>query len=224
MTVHSLIVTPMSPRPRETTDDAILEATYRAMSQHGPARLTLAHVAREVGVAPATLMQRFGSKRGLLLALARQSARTTGQQYAAIRAAHRSPLAALFAVAECMAGLAPTPEALANNLAYLHVDLTDADFHEIALQQARAARGEVRAILDAAVAARELTPCDTARLARLVGVLLGGGLLAWAVERDATAAEWLRDDLEALLAPYRKRKSSGSVRARHGERKSKGRR
>jgi AcrR family transcriptional regulator len=224
MTVHSLIVTPMSPRPRETTDHAILEAAYRAMSQHGPARLTLAHVAREVGVAPATLMQRFGSKRGLLLALARQSAGTTGQQYAAIRAAHRSPLAALFAVAECMAGLAPTPEVLANNLAYLHVDLTDADFHEIALAQARAARGEVRAILDAAVAARELAPCDTVRLARLVGVMLGGGLLAWAIEREGTAAEWLRDDLEALLAPFRKRKSRGSGEPHNVRRKSKGRR
>jgi AcrR family transcriptional regulator len=204
----------MSPRPRETTDDAILEATYRAMSQHGPARLTLAHVAREVGVAPATLMQRFGSKRGLLLALARQSAGTTGQQYAAIRAAHRSPLAALFAVAECMADLAPTPEALANNLAYLHVDLTDPDFHEISLEQARAARGEIRAILDAAVERRELAACDTERLARLVGVVLGGGLLAWAIERDGTAAEWLRDDLETLLAPYRRRRRTAGTPAR----------
>src|SRR5215470_14861399 len=98
------------PRPRETTDDAILEAAGRAIAKVGPARLTLAHVAAEVGVAPATLLQRFGSKRGLLLALARQAAAGTGGEYAAIRAAHPSPLAALFAVADCMAGMAPTPE------------------------------------------------------------------------------------------------------------------
>jgi AcrR family transcriptional regulator len=184
------------------------------MSQHGPARLTLAHVAAEIGVAPATLVQRFGSKRGLLLALARQGAASTGQQYAAIRAAHPSPLAALFAVADCMAGLAPTPKALANNLAYLHIDLTDPAFHEIALEQARVSRGELRAILDAAVDEGELAPCDTERLARLVGVVLGGGLLAWAIEREGSAAEWLREDLQSLLDPFRRRRNSKASRIR----------
>jgi AcrR family transcriptional regulator len=178
------------------------------MSQHGPARLTLAHVAREVGVAPATLMQRFGSKRGLLLALAKQGTSATGEQYAAIRAAHRSPLAALLAVADCMAGMAPTPETLANHLAYLHIDLTDPDFHQLALEQARAGRGELRAILDDAVKAGELMPCDTKRLARLVQATLGGGLLAWAIDREGTAVDWLRYDLETLLRPYRR---SGKV-------------
>jgi AcrR family transcriptional regulator len=176
------------------------------MSKFGPAKLTLAHVAAELGVAPATLVQRFGSKRGLLLALARQGPPSAGEQYAAIRAAHASPLAGLFAVADCMAGMAPTPEALANHLAYLHVDLTDPDFHELTLEQARAGRVELRAFLDAAVRAGELVRCDTERLARAVQVTLGGGLLAWAIERHGTAAEWLRYDLETLLGPYRRRK------------------
>jgi AcrR family transcriptional regulator len=174
------------------------------MSRYGPARLTLAHVASEVGVAPATLMQRFGSKRGLLLALAKQGTEATSQEYAAIRAAHRSPLAALFAVADCMAAMAPTPETLANHLAYLHIDLTDPEFHELALKQARAARSEVEALLDAAVSAGELVPTDTNRLARAVHVMLGGSLLTWAIHREGTAAEWLREDLKTLLAPYRR--------------------
>jgi AcrR family transcriptional regulator len=192
------------PRPRQTTDDAILQATGRAIARYGPARLTLAHVAAEVGVAPATLVQRFGSKRGLLLALARQGAGSAAQEYQAIRAAHASPLAALFAVADCMAGMAPTAEALANHLAFLHIDLTDPDFHRLALAQGRAARRELQAFLDDAVKAGELAPCDTARLARAVQVTLGGGLLAWAIEREGTAAQWLRDDLQTLLHPYRR--------------------
>jgi AcrR family transcriptional regulator len=217
MIVHLLTVEVMCPRPRETTDDAILQATARAVARFGPARLTLARVAAEVGVAPATLVQRFGSKRGLLLALAQQGTASTGQEYAAIRAAHSSPLAALFAVADCMAGMAPTPEALANHLAYLHIDLTDPDFHRLALEQARAARGEIRAILDAAVKACELVPCDTQRLARAVQVMLGGGLLAWAIDREGTAADWLRGDLETLLRPYR-RSGKATGKRRRGPR------
>jgi AcrR family transcriptional regulator len=216
----------MCPRPRETTDEALLAATARAVARHGPARLTLARVAAESGVAPATLVQRFGSKRGLLLALARQGSSGTVDQYAAIRAASPSPLAALFTVAECMARMAPTPEELANHLAFLHIDLTDPDFHRLALEQARAARGQLRAILDAAVAARELAGCDTAKLARAVHVMLGGGLIAWAIEREGTAGEWLREDLETLLAPYRppatarKRKASARKPGKRSPRKT----
>jgi AcrR family transcriptional regulator len=194
-----------------TSDAAILEATVRAISKFGPNKLTLAHVAAEVGIAPATLLQRFGSKRGLLLELARQGTASTGQEYEAIRAAHASPLAGLFAVADCMAGMAPTPETLANHLAFLHVDLTDPDFHQLALVQARAARAELRTFLEDAVRVGELKPCDTQRLARAVQVTLGGGLLAWAIERKGTAAEWLRYDLETLLTPYQR--SSKATRA-----------
>ena len=52
-------------------------------------------------------------------------------------------MAALFAVADCMAGMAPTPGELANHLAFLHMDLTDPDFHRLAFAQARAARDEI---------------------------------------------------------------------------------
>jgi AcrR family transcriptional regulator len=206
----------MCPRPRTTTDEALLEATARAVGRHGPARLTLAHVAAEAGLAPATLMQRFGSKRGLLLALARQGSASTEMQYGAIRARNPSPLEALFDVATCMAGMAPTPEELANHLAFLHIDLTDPEFHQLALLQAQAARAEIRSLLDAAVKARELRPCDTAKLARAVQVTLGGGLIAWAIERTGTAAEWLRDDLKTLLEPYlrRRRRSASGQRRR----------
>jgi AcrR family transcriptional regulator len=214
MTVHSLIVKIMSPRPRETSDDAILQAVARVISRVGPARLTLAQVAAEVGVAPATLLQRFGSKRGLLLALARQGAAATGREYAAIREAHPSPLAALFALADCMAHMAATPEELANHLASLHIDLTDPDFHFLALEQARAARAAVRGFVEAAVAAGELMPCDTARLGRAVQAVLGGSLLAWAIEREGTAVDWMREGLETLLEPYRRSAKTAKRRRR----------
>src|SRR5207253_320127 len=59
----------MSPRPRQTSDQQILAATMRVMQRLSPTQLTLAEVAREAGVVPATLIQRFGTKRGLLLAV-----------------------------------------------------------------------------------------------------------------------------------------------------------
>jgi AcrR family transcriptional regulator len=199
----------MSPRPRETSDEEILAATARVMQRRSPTQLTLADVAKEAGVVPATLIQRFGTKRGLLLAMCRTAPGGVPQQFAAARARHGSPLKALVELyADCTA-FAPTPEAMANGLAYLQIDLTDPEFHAITLAQFRAIRDETRKLLDEAVAARELRRYDTTELARLIQHLNGGAMLSWAVYREGSVASWVRRELEALLLPYRlSRKSS----------------
>jgi AcrR family transcriptional regulator len=172
------------------------------MQRLSPTQLTLAHVAREAGVVPATLIQRFGTKRGLLLAVCSTAPGSVPQQFAAARARHKSPLKALIELyAECTS-FAPTPEAMANGLAYLQIDLIDPDFHAITLAQFRAIREQTRNLLDQAVAAHELRRCDTAELARLIQHLNGGAMLAWAVYREGSVASWIRAELVALLGPY----------------------
>jgi AcrR family transcriptional regulator len=192
----------MSPRPRETSDEHILAATARVMQRRSPTQLTLADVAKEAGVVPATLIQRFGTKRGLLLTLCRTAPHAVPQQFAAARAKYKSPLKTLIELYVACAAFAPTPEAMANGLAYLQIDLSDPDFHAITLAQFRALRQETQHLLAAAVAARELRPCDTAELARLIQHLNGGAMLAWAVYRQGSVAAWVRRELQALLANY----------------------
>src|SRR5713226_8092221 len=205
----------MSPRPRQTSDEAILMATMRVMQRRSPVDLTLADVAKEAGVVPATLIQRFGTKRGLLLALCSTAPSDVPQQFAAARAKHKSPLKALIELyAECTA-FAPTPEAMANGLAYLQIDLVDPDFHAITLAQFRAIREQTRKLLDEAVAARELRRCDTAELARLIQHVNGGAMLSWAVYRQGSVAAWVRRDLQALLAPHRTARTRVNPKSTH---------
>ena len=192
----------MSPRPRQTSDEEILAATARVMQRRSPTQLTLADVAREAGVVPATLIQRFRTKRGLLLAVCSTAPGSVAQQFAAARAKHKSPLKTLIELYADCTSFAPTPEAMANGLAYLQIDLTDPDFHAITLAQFRALREQTRILLDQAVAARELRKCDTAKLARLIQHLNGGAMLAWAVYREGSVASWVRSELVALLRPY----------------------
>jgi AcrR family transcriptional regulator len=190
----------MSPRPRATSDVALLAAGHRAVLRLGP-NLTLADVAREAGVSPATLVQRFGSKRGLLLALTAGGVAGLAAEFARIRSSHRSPLAAVYGVADCMAAMAGTPEMLSNNLAFLQIDLTDPEFHQHALAHSCAMHAQIKALLDEAVAGRELRRADTGRLARAVQTMIGGSLLGWAVDRDGKAVDRLREDLDTLLGP-----------------------
>jgi len=205
----------MSPRPRATSDADILAATYRIVSRRGP-NLTLADVAKEAGISPATLVQRFGSKRGLLLALASSGAAGLPEEFARIRAASRSPLAAVIGVGDCMAAMAESPQTLANSLAFLQMDLVDPEFHKHAAAHSRSMHAEITKLLDEAVADGELQRCDTRRLARAVQALIGGSMLQWAIDRDTTVVERVRDDLDSLLRP---RQGPPRQRKRHPRRK-----
>ena len=146
----------MSPGRQKVSDDDVFAAAQRAMTRQGPHELTLADIAAEAGVSAGRLVQRFGSKRALLLALAERFAGSAAAVFAGLRAAHRQPLATLRAYAACMADLAVTPEALSRNLAYLQIDLTDPEFRAHLLANARATRREIEALLRAAFAAGEL--------------------------------------------------------------------
>src|SRR5690242_7860219 len=117
----------MTPRARKVSDSDVFAAAFRAMKRLSPGELSLAEIASEAGVTASALVQRFGSRRELLLQLARAASNETEDFIAGLRARHRSPLAALRAYAECMAGLAESPAALARSLAYLQIDLTDPD-------------------------------------------------------------------------------------------------
>lgn len=203
MTVYNWRV---SPRPRQASDEDILRAAFRAIARLGPAKLTLADVAREAGISAAALVQRFGSKRGLLLATAADAAGGGDYIFPALRARHRSPVAALVGLADCMELMGTTPAAIANNLAFLHIDLTDADFHRHALAASRGMRAGIRALVKEAIAAGEIEPCDPDRLASALHATLNGSLLNWAVRRQGRLVDWIRQDVRTVLAPYRTRR------------------
>jgi AcrR family transcriptional regulator len=185
------------------TDAAVVEAASRVITRLGPSQFTLADVAREAGLAPATLIQRFGSKRGLLLALARMAAEGADGCFAKVRAENGSPLKALFASFGEMARLAETPESLANNLAFLQIDLTDPEFRRWTLVNSRATLAGFRALLEDAIQAGELEPCDTKGLARLIQAAAHGSMVSWGFHQEGRVGEWMRRDMEVLLAPYR---------------------
>ena len=193
----------MSPRPRKVSDDEVFGAMVRVMGKVGPAELTLAAIADEAGITAGALVQRFGSKHAMLVAAARGAAEHAGLFLEGLAAKHRSPLAALRDYAECMAQLAPTPEGLARNLAYLANDISDPALRKHLLVQSRATRAGLKSLLDRAVKARELKPrTDTAALARIIETVLGGALISWATYREGSAKAWLREHLDAVLAVH----------------------
>ena len=193
----------MSPRPQKVTDDEILMAAQRAMSKAGPGELTLAHIATEAGITAGLLVQRFGSKRDLLLKLSEQFSGGTSEMFAELRRGHRSPLATLRAYSDCMAHMAASPAAFARNFAYLQIDLTDPDFRRHLGKHARATRLELQKLIKEAIDAKELSSdTNTRQLARTIEAVVNGSMLSWAFYQQGSAAKWMRHDLDAVLKPY----------------------
>ncbi len=175
-------------------------AMGRVMRRVGPAELTLAAIAAEAGLTAGALVQRFGSKRQLILAHWRQSAAGPAVTPSDPDV---SPLQALRATAALYARVAASPRAALRNLAYMQSDWADAALRRQVLRHARAARARWEQLVTEAVARGELRAGTNAQaLARMIEVTLGGSFLTWTLHREGAAATRLRDDLDAALRPY----------------------
>src|SRR5215470_3962075 len=169
----------MSPRRRKAENADVFAALVRVMLRRGPADLTLREIAAEAGVTAGALVQRFGSKRALLLVHARYAAASGDVGVPVARPRSASPLAALRSVTAVHAQLAASPRAALRNLAYLHNDLADPVLRRHLLRSSRAARGHYEKLVGDAVAAGELRADTNAQaLARSIEVTLGGSFLA----------------------------------------------
>src|ERR1700704_4220287 len=105
----------MSPRRRKAEDVDVFAALVRVMQRRGPAELTLREIAKEAGLSAGALVQRFGSKRAMLLAHARHSAAAGDAGLSAPEPQTTSPLETLRTAAGMYASLAGSRRAAVRN-------------------------------------------------------------------------------------------------------------
>ncbi len=186
-------------RPRSLTDASLLDAALTIVSAGGPDSLTFAALASSTGLAPATLVQRFGSKPALVKAALLHAwdgldARTD----LAAAATAETPDGAV-ALLVALSGNGTDGDAHADGLIILREDFRDADLRARGsswgrrLQQLIAPRlsglaGAGRSHEDAA---RELV------------ILWQGAVLWWGFERDGTVAGYVGRVLSAWLEQRR---------------------
>ena len=193
----------MSPRRRKAEDADVFAAMVRVMMRVGPAELTLTAIAAEAGITAGALVQRFGSKRDLMLAHARHAATTRDIGFGPPDGRIRSPLRAIRSSIEPYAALAASPRAAVRNLAYLQHDLADPALRRHLLRLSHAARAHYEQLVVNAIEAGELRAgTDVRMLARLIEATLNGSFITWTLYREGSAATWLRQHLEETLRPY----------------------
>lgn len=194
----------MTGRPRSVGDDAIFEAVAAVVTEVGPSGLTLAAVAERVGLSAPALTQRFGSKRGLLVAFATREATGIADVFAAARRTQPDALTAIRTALAALPGPITTPEGLAHNLAFLQMDLTDPELRSHAVSQSRALRAEIAALIGEGIRSGQVASGTSPEaLAADLYATYCGAMLTWAIDGTGELTDWLGEHLDRALAPHR---------------------
>ncbi len=176
------------PRPRRISNEAVLDAALRVMFRKGPAEFTLAAVAAEAGLAPPTLVQRFGDKRGLILqALAQDNAAFAAAVAEAPRFRGRASVIGLFAL------LTPDiqdPDVLATGLLWLREDFRDPGLNALA-------RGRWKMLREAVAERLPPLPIAPGLAARLIEAQWQGAFNQWGFFREGRLPDFVAESLEA---------------------------
>ena len=196
----------MSPRPRTVDDKTILEAAFRVISKIGPDRLTLADVGAEAGLSAATLVQRFGSKRDLMLSILRHALQAVDARFATAMASNESPLESLYASVMDRADPREDPQMLTNRLAFYLASLDDPEFFALASENPKSELVGYKMMIDKAIEAGELTASylDSEQLAQMIQTTHAGSILTWCVSRQGSLRTKIRRDLDIALRPFRR--------------------
>lgn len=190
-------------RPRSASDTEVFAAIDEIVNQYGPNGVTFARVGAMVGVTASALAQRFRTKRGLLVAYAGQRSTLVDGVFAQARRQQASPIAALPAALAALTVSISTRDAMANSIAFLHLDLIDHELRAFAVVQSRQIRRHIARLVRDAIAADELVHDQPSEFARLIYAVYSGALVTWAMDSTGTLQRWIVHHIEAALQPYR---------------------
>ncbi|HEX6421751.1 MAG TPA: helix-turn-helix domain-containing protein [Acidimicrobiales bacterium] len=179
------------PRKRSISDDDLLDAALRIVRSRGPDALTFGALAPQVGLAGSTIVQRFGTKAGLLRAALSRAWDLLDQATAAAVAAAGPGPGGVVELLVALTGQYGVDDDFADQLLLLREDLRDPVLR---------ARGQAwLATLTDAVERRLPGPPGRPGLGRIVVAHWQGTLTVWGFTRGAPLAEVVRTGLEDLL-------------------------
>lgn len=178
----------------------MLDAADAQLAEAGIDGFTLQSVAARAGVSAATLIKRFGSKHGLLVAIDQRWANGIAASYGRIIDAYTDPVDRLRAGALWGFAAMDDPSRMTNLTTSLAADLADPTLRGLLAAGWGAMRDQLRTLAAAAIDAGRLPGApDADRVARILFALGEGTRLSWAVSPDGSLLTRAEQDVDTLL-------------------------
>ena len=190
------------PRPKLVSDADVLDVVVRLIGERGPNGFTLADLGQQVGLSPATLMQRFGSKHQLIESAIGRVNERMAHAVSRVPTASEDREAALVEWFVELAHPFRTRALIASHLVFLRRDLLDATLRAKASRHSRLVRRRVCQYLEA-------SRSEVARDARAIATALEahwhGLVIQWAIAGQGPLDAWLRSGLTLFLRGFQLR-------------------
>ena len=175
------------PRHKSISDEEILDRALPLMASAGPAGFTLADLAKKIGIAPATILQRFGDKQTLIeRAFARDNERFRTWIESLPDGVGADVVIQIYTDATKLFGDNPS---LADHLLWLREDIRDPVMNRLALARFKLFRA---AIVKRLPPLR--VPARTA--ARLLDAQHHGAVVQWALEPRGRLDDFVKRSLK----------------------------
>jgi AcrR family transcriptional regulator len=175
------------PRQKSISDEELLERALTVIAAAGPGGFTLADIAKDVGVAPATLLQRFGDKQTLIeRAFARDNERFVAWLEDLPPEKGANAVIRIYVEATKLFGENPS---MADHLLWLREDIRNPVFNRLALRRFKLFRAEI---------VKRLPPMRIAadKAARLLDAQHHGAVIQWALEPRGRLADFVTSALK----------------------------
>lgn len=179
---------------KKTIDDqSVLEKALSVISRHGPDSFTLADVGKAVGLAPATLLQRFGSKQQLLTLTAKQANIKLKDDLEKLRRKKLPWDQELIHLLSAMPKGFGSRQNIANSLGVLKLDMVDPELHPIARRLFKTLRQRIKELLLEGQAYRQLdASLDVEVITWELDALRHGLVIQWTLSGKGTLQKWMQ--------------------------------
>jgi AcrR family transcriptional regulator len=192
-------------RPRIVHDEEVFQAMSNAVIRSGLPRLSVNGLAADLGVTPAALRQRFGSKAGLVRAFHDWSTQQLRTALTAAETAGGTPLETLDAIVRASVPALDSPARVINALSMLTDPSADDESRAQVAERLAISREHIAILLSRAMDAGELDPAEPRALAARLQEALIGACIAWALQIQPadTVSERVCSTADGILAPLR---------------------
>lgn len=193
------------PQKKLINDETVLEKALLVISEHGPENFTLADVGKAVGLAPATLMQRFGSKQKLLVLAAKQA---NIKMKGDLEELKKQQLPWEEELMHLLVGVPDgfgSRQEIANSLSVLKLDMVDPELHPIARDLFNRLQKRIQELLVEGRKSNQLKPSiDTKTTTLELDALRHGLVIQWTLNGKGNLHTWMENGFKSYLKRIKK--------------------
>ena len=188
------------PRKKIITDNTILRIVFDVILKMGVYEFNLKDLSKKTGLSPATLIQRFGSKKNILFEAIKLAKQNLKKDLTKIDLRHISPTQEIINIYLEPVNLIKTPENVAKTLDLIKLDIREKKLNKLMREYFNIRRKKIQPLIIAAQKKKELSSSlNVSKLISNLEAIWHGSIILWALIGKNTAHEWLKEELVFFL-------------------------